>query len=41
MGFFSKVKNKKLMTKLRKDIKAVHAKHFKEFLPSKKKKKSA
>lgn len=32
-GFFSKVKNKKMMTQLRKDIKAVHKKHFKAFLP--------
>lgn len=35
-GYFSKVTNKRMMTQLRKDIKAVHAKHFKAFLPAKK-----
>lgn len=36
-GYFSKVSNKRMMTQLRKDIKAIHAKHFKAFLPAKKK----
>lgn len=33
MGIFKKIKNKRRMTQLRKDIKALHAKHYNKFLP--------